>query len=115
MYKVIIVDDERIIRAGIAKIIPWEENNLTLEGLAINGKEGLEMIREKLPDIAIVDIKMPILSGIELIAQVRKEKLNTEFIILSGHDEFDYARTAMNYGVKHYILKPTEKSLILMI
>ena len=107
MYKVLIVDDERIIREGIANELAWEELGFSLAGLASNGKEGLDFLRENPVDIAIIDIKMPILSGLDMVEKARDEGIGTEFIILSGYDDFEYAHKAMKNGVKYFLLKPT--------
>lgn len=107
MYNVLIVDDERIIREGIANELSWEELGLSLTGLASNGKEGLELLRKQSIDIAIIDIKMPILNGLDMVEQARQEGIQTEFIILSGYDDFEYAHKAMSNGVKYFLLKPT--------
>ena len=107
MYNVLIVDDERIIREGIANGLQWESLGLSLAGLAKNGAEGLDMLEEKNIDIAIIDIKMPVLSGLDMVEQARNKGIQTEFIVLSGYDDFEYAHKAMQNGVKHFLLKPT--------
>lgn len=107
MYNVLIVDDERIIREGIANELPWEKLGLSLSGLASNGKEGLEFLRKTPVDVAIIDIKMPVLNGLDMVETARSEGIQTEFIILSGYDDFEYAHKAMKNGVKYFLLKPT--------
>lgn len=107
-YSILIVDDERIIREGIAKLLPWKELDFELAGMAANGAEALSRLKEEPVDIAIIDIRMPVLSGIELVAQARKENIPTEFIILTGYEDFEYAQMAMQYDVKSFLLKPTE-------
>lgn len=106
MYSVLLVDDERIILEGLSVVIEWERHGTALAGKAKNGAEALEMIREKKPDIVITDLKMPSMNGLELIAAVREEYPDIVFVILSGYDEFEYAQRAMQYGVRHYLLKP---------
>jgi len=106
MYSVLLVDDERIILEGLSVVIDWERHGTTLAGKAKNGAEALELIREKRPDIVITDLKMPNMNGLELIAAVREEYPDIVFVILSGYDEFEYAQRAMQYGVRHYLLKP---------
>ena len=106
MYSVLLVDDERIILEGLSVVVEWERHGTALAGKAKNGAEALEMIREIRPDIVITDLKMPNMNGLELIAAVREEYPDIVFVILSGYDEFEYAQRAMQYGVRHYLLKP---------
>lgn len=113
MYKVIIVDDERLIREGIAMTVNWQELNIELVGTAQNGMKALELIDKNHPDIVITDIKMPVLSGLDLIDKTRQKYPDINFIILSGYGEFELASKAMSYGVKHYILKPCSESKIM--
>ena len=112
MYKVLLVDDERIIREGIAKIIDWESCGFSLIGAARNGVEAFEIICQERPEVVITDLKMPVLSGLKLIAKVKPELPETVFIVLSGYGEFELAREAMRYGVRHYLLKPCNESKI---
>lgn len=115
MYKVLLVDDERIIREGIAVIIDWERYGFLLIGTAQNGVEALEIIRQESPEVVITDLKMPVLNGLELIAKVKPELPETVFIILSGYGEFEMAREAMRYGVRYYLLKPCNETKIIEI
>ncbi|MBC8062146.1 MAG: response regulator [Clostridiaceae bacterium] len=115
MYKVLIVDDERIIREGIANSINWNKYNFSLCGMAENGLEAYEIIKEVVPDVVITDIKMPGMDGLELISQVYEEYAEITFIILSGYGEFEFANKAMKYGVKHYLLKPCDENEIIGI
>ncbi len=115
MYKVLLVDDERIIREGIAKIIDWEGSGFSLIGAAQNGVEAFEIICREGPEVVITDLKMPVLSGLELIAKAKAELPETKFIILSGYGEFEMAREAMRYGVRHYLLKPCNEIKIIEI
>lgn len=112
MYKVLLVDDERIIREGIARIIDWGSCGFSLIGAATNGIEAFDIIYRERPEVVITDLKMPVLSGLELIAKVKQELPKTVFIILSGYGEFELAREAMRYGVRHYLLKPCNESKI---
>lgn len=113
MYKLIIIDDEKIIRETIGSMIDWESLGVELVGLCSNGMEGLDMIIDENPDIVMTDIRMPIFSGLELIKRIRQLNKDIEFIILSGYSEFEYARTAMKLNVKYYILKPCSKEMII--
>ena len=112
MYNVLLVDDERMIIEGISRVMKWETYGCALAGTARNGVEALEFLLEHRPDIVITDIRMPGLDGIELIAKAREQELDLPFIVLSGFGEFEYARGAMQYGVKHYLLKPSGEETI---
>lgn len=105
MIKVLIVDDEALVRIGIKTIIPWEELGLELIGEAENGKKALEIARESVPDIILTDIKMPIMTGIELLKELKREDHPAKFIILSAHDDLEFVKEAMKNGAEDYILK----------
>lgn len=110
--KVLIVDDEPLICRGLRAMIPWQQLDLELSGTASNGEEAFRIIRETKPDLVITDIRMPVMDGLELIANCSKAKLSLHFILLTGYKEFEYAKKAMYYGVKQYILKPTDPELL---
>ncbi|WP_078544586.1 response regulator transcription factor [Litchfieldia alkalitelluris] len=112
MYRVLLVDDERIILEGISRIINWNELGTNLIGTARNGLEAYDFITREEPDIVICDIQMPGMNGLELVELVSKEKPFIKFIILSGFNDFNYAKQAMEYGVKHYLLKPCNEKNI---
>jgi two-component system response regulator YesN len=105
LYKVLIVEDERIIRKGLIFSFDWEEVNCVVVGEAENGQEGLEKIAELKPDIVIADINLPIMNGIAMIEKTIDE-CQYSAIIVSGYSEFEYAKKAMKYGVTEYLLKP---------
>ncbi|WP_124067148.1 response regulator [Clostridium sp. E02] len=102
----LIVDDEAEIRSGLRSIIPWEDYSISVISTAVNGAEALDKIRYYEPDIVITDIQMPGMNGLELVRRAKEEQFDCSFVILSGYDEFEYARTAIKYGVKEYLLKP---------
>ena len=108
MYSVFIVDDEVIVRDGIRGKIEWgrERSQFNFAGEAADGEIALSMMQDIKPDILITDIRMPFMDGLELSQRVKKLLPWTKIIILSGHDEFDYARKAISIGVEDYILKP---------
>lgn len=112
MYRVLIADDERIIRDGISKMIDWASLGLELAGTAEDGRAARESVEKLHAEIVITDIRMPEMDGLELIQALQASRPETMFIILSGHGEFEYANQAMKYGVKHYILKPCDESEI---
>ncbi len=107
MYKVIIVEDENIIRKGLVYSIPWMDMQCSVVGEACNGIEGIELIKEKNPDIVIMDINMPVMGGLEML-EGTYEQFNYSVIILSGYSDFEYAQRAIHYGVKGYLLKPLQ-------
>ncbi|UKS27066.1 response regulator [Paenibacillus sp. HWE-109] len=111
-YKILLVDDERIIREAIARTVDWERLGLTLIGTAADGHQAWEQIEELRPDIVLTDIKMPRIDGLELIRRTKEHLPDTRFAVLSGYDEFDLAVRAMNHGVKHYLLKPCDEQEI---
>lgn len=106
MLNMMIVDDESIIRNGIKSSINWEQYGVNICGEAANGLEALEKLIELKPDIVIMDIRMPKLNGLEVCQQVIREHSELEIIILSGYNEFDYAKKAIELGVSDYLLKP---------
>lgn len=106
-YKIFIIDDEPMIIKGLQQLVPWQEIKCELCGTAKNGEEGLKEISRLEPDIIISDIRMPKLSGLEMIEAVKEIKDDMKFIILTGHRDFDYARKALELGVVKYLLKPT--------
>lgn len=109
MYKVLIVDDEELIRNGINHLINWESLGCKVCATAANGVEGLDMIRTFRPEIVITDLKMPGKNGMELIAEAVTDNPRTKFIVLSGYEEFDFAKEVMKYGIKYYLLKPCDE------
>lgn len=103
---VIVADDESAIRNGLSQIIKNLDINVSVVGCVENGKAALELIREFHPDIAIIDICMPEISGLDVIRISNDEKLDVSFLILSGYENFEFARKAILYGAKSYFLKP---------
>lgn len=108
MRTLLIADDERTIREGIAGSIRWESHGISRVFLAGNGKEAYDIINKERPDIAIIDIIMPEMTGMEVISCFSDQDKGPEFIIISGHSEFSYAREAMRNKVNNYILKPCD-------
>lgn len=105
--KVLVVEDEFIMRQGIKHMLDWEKEGFTIIGEATNGKEALEKIEELKPNIIISDIVMPILGGVDFSEVVKKKYPNIQIIILSSYDNFDYVKNTFLHGVIDYILKPT--------
>ncbi len=106
MYKVLFTDDEILTREAVAENTPWEEAGFTLIGTAQDGREAIALMEKDEPALLITDICMPVMDGLELAAYVREHFPGMKVIILSGYDEFSYARKALQYGVSEYILKP---------
>lgn len=109
MLKVLIADDEEKICQLIIKLINWEEMGLKIAATASNGIEALEQAKICKPEILITDIRMPGIDGMELIRKVKEKLPDTEIIIISGYRHFEYAQTAIRYGVRNYLLKPIKK------
>lgn len=113
MLKLLIVDDEEIICNTIAKAINWKELGIRLIGTCLDGVEAYHTILDESPDIVMTDIRMPGISGLELIERISATNLDTQFIILSGYGEFEFAKRAMKCGVRHYLLKPCDENQII--
>lgn len=110
MISIMIVDDEPFIREGLKVVINWEEHGFQIAAEASNGKEALDILDEKEIDLVIADIRMPIYDGLELIELAKKKKgRRTKYVILSGYNDFEYVRKALNQNVSDYILKPIQK------
>ncbi|TCL70798.1 two-component system response regulator YesN [Hydrogenispora ethanolica] len=105
MVKVVIIDDEPLVRVGLRSMIPWEELGYELSGEATNGRQGLELIGKQQPDIVITDIKMPVMDGLEMMRLVLKAEQPVKFIILSSYDEFQLVKQAMKQGAEEYLIK----------
>ena len=109
MYKAMLVDDENLITEGLKNIIDWEKLNITVIETAENGKEALNKFRQNPVDIVITDINMPLINGIDLLTEIKSIDENVKFIILSGYEDFSYAKAAISIGVEAYILKPIDE------
>lgn len=109
MLKVMIIDDEFYFREALKVSIPWKELGFEICGEAKNGKDALGKVADLNPDIMIVDINMPIIDGLEFIQSVKGKGIESKFIILTGHSEFNYAKQAVQLGVNNYILKPVNE------
>ena len=110
MLKMIIADDERVIRETISQMLDWESLGIELIGVCKNGIEVYNMILDESPDIVMTDIRMPGCSGLELIDQVKRDDQSLEIVIISGYAHFEYAQQAIKYGVGDYLLKPISKT-----
>lgn len=108
MYKLLIVDDEPRLRNGISNYFPWNETGFEVLHEADNGKQALEFIENNHVDVVLSDIRMPIMSGIDLAREIYNRGLGIKVVFLTGYKDFEYAKEAINYGVKNYVLKPTK-------
>ena len=108
MYRVIIVDDEPMIRRGLRETIEWDALGLEVAGEAANGIEALKLIRAIRPEILITDIRMPEMDGLQLVQEVKKLDFDLKITILSGYSDYSYLKTAIQLGVDNYLLKPID-------
>ena len=109
MYQILIADDESIIREGIKCLFDWESLGFTICGEAVNGEQAYQEILRLRPDVVLLDIRMPGLSGIDVIREVRSAGYEGNIIILSGYSDFKYAQEAIRYGVHSYLTKPVDE------
>lgn len=114
MFKVLIVDDEEIIREGLRSAVDWEAMECKVVGEAEDGDEGLEMVASLLPDIVFADIRMPGLNGLDMISEIKKLKHECKIIILTGFRDFEYAQEAVRLGAFRFLLKPTKKEELML-
>jgi two-component system response regulator YesN len=112
MIKIIVVDDDKIIRKGIIKIIQKDAEQFQIVGEAANGERALELIKDLKPDVLITDIKMPVMDGVQLIDEIKKANIEISIIVLSGFDDYRYVRETLKNGAYDYILKPIDNSVM---
>lgn len=108
MYKVALVDDERLILEGLSRVVPWNRWNCEVVGTASDGMEGMKLIRDKHPDVLFTDIRMPNMDGLTMVAALRSEFPRMRVTVLTAYRDFDYARQAISLGVSRYLLKPSK-------
>ena len=113
MYRVMVVDDEPQALKSVCRLVERRKDDFVVAATAEDGQEALQKARENVIDLIICDIKMPILSGVELAEIIQRELPEISFIIISGYQDFEYARTAMRVGVIDYLLKPIVPSELL--
>ena len=110
MLKIFLAEDEVIVRETIKRMIPWEDLGFELVGEAADGEMALPLLLRQKPDLLITDIKMPFMDGLTLAKVAKKEIPGLKVVILSGYDDFNYAKQAINIGVEDYLLKPIKKA-----
>ena len=106
MKRVVVVEDEALVRRGIVLAVDWSSVDCVVVGEAENGQEGLALIREKQPDLIVTDIKMPVMDGLEMLRTLRDEGSTARVIFLTAYSDFAYAQSALKLGAADYLLKP---------
>lgn len=106
LQKIVIIDDEMILRNGFKYLCDWESHGFTIAGEAANGIEGFHLVEQIRPEIVITDIVMPGMDGISLTAQIKEHFPDTHIIVLSSYDDFSYAKSGFKLGIDDYLLKP---------
>ena len=106
IYTVVVADDEDVLRDALCTMVPWQELGFALVGSASNGLDALQLVEKLEPDLLLTDIRMPFISGIELARQVREVRPAMNIAFLSGYDDFEYAKQAIQYNIISYMLKP---------
>lgn len=110
MVRILLVDDEPFIVQGLKAMLEQGNQNCEIVGEASNGKEALDFLKQREVDLVIADIQMPVMSGLELLETIRKEKISDAyFVILSGYSDFQYAQQALRYKTMDYVLKPVKQ------
>lgn len=108
MYRVVLIDDERIIVENLRKVVKWEKYNCEVVGTAYDAISGTAMIRELKPHIVITDIKMPDQDGLTMVAGLKSEFPEMQIAVLTGYRDFEYAKEAIRLGITRYLLKPSK-------
>ena len=108
MYRVALVDDERLILEGLSRVVPWESLGCRVAGTASDGREGLALIRREQPDMVLTDIRMPNMDGLTMLAALHSEFPRMQMTVLTAYRDFDYAKRALTLGVCRYLLKPSK-------
>ena len=113
--KVMVIDDEPIVTTALERLIPWREHGFEWAGNAENGRQALQLILRQPPDLILVDCRMPVMDGLELLREIRDRNLPIKSVILSGYDEFTYAQQALKLGASDYLLKPPDLDKLLEV
>ena len=106
MFRILIAEDEEIIRRGVSHSLDWSEIGCEIAGAVENGAEALTFLKSNPPDLLLCDIRMPELSGLDVARFIYENKIDCKVILLTGYNEFTYAQQAITYGVFDYLLKP---------
>ncbi|WP_165908102.1 response regulator [Hydrogenispora ethanolica] len=113
LERLLIIDDDEVICNGLHQGIPWEENGIAVVGVAYDGEMALEFIKERTPDIVLVDINLPFLDGLELSGIIRRDYPGIKVILITAHEEFEFAKKAVQLHVYDYITKPLDNQKVL--
>lgn len=105
MLKVLIVEDDEFVSMGLRNMVRWQQLGMEVVGEARDGREGLSLYEQESPDIILADIRMPVMTGIEMIEQIRKQDARTRIVVFSCHEDYEYVRQAFKLGISDYILK----------
>ena len=109
MYKVVIADDEAVFRKYLRGVVDWEAEGFEYCGEAKNGMEAWELVQREQPHLALIDINMPYMNGMDLAQKLKEFNPDMVVILVTGHSEFEYARKAIKIGIEDYILKPFDE------
>lgn len=113
--RMIVAEDEKSFRDGLISLVDWNRYDIEIAGVAENGRQALEMVKRDPPDILLTDIRMPYLNGLEVIQQAKESGAKFHAVLLTGYNEFEYAREAIKLGVSDYLLKPCMPSEIVRV
>ena len=113
MIRMILADDEPVIRSGLQKLIDWSSLGIEVSGVYVNGTDAMGAILRELPELALLDISMPGIDGIAILKSIRELSVPTQVIFISGFQDFEYARSAVTFGAVDYLLKPVIKDELL--
>ena len=108
MYTALIIDDEQSVHQAIRSLVDWDALRIRRPESAGNGVQALELMEKLRPDIAFVDMNMPLMGGVDFLSRATALYPDTRFIVVSGYDSFDYARAAIRFNVVDYLLKPID-------
>lgn len=108
MWKVVVVEDETLVKRGLILTTDWQKFHCEVIGQASNGIEGLQVIKQTNPDIVIADVRMPGMDGLHMVEQMRSNSYDTEVIIITGYNEFEYAHKAIRLDVCDFLMKPID-------
>ena len=112
MFKALIIDDERPVQIAVSKLGRWNYYGIEPPATAVNGKDGLAAMHELHPDLVFVDMNMPVMDGCSFLEQAHADFPDSQYIVISGYDEFHYAQQALRFGACDYLLKPVEEETL---
>ncbi|MBB6730678.1 response regulator [Cohnella zeiphila] len=115
MFRMMIVDDEPLVRKGIATSIDWQEHGIEIVAEAGNGKDALQRLQSLPVDLVLADIRMPVMTGIEMSEQIKERYPDTAIVLLSGYEDFGYAKAALQIGIQNYLLKPASAEKLISV